>query len=61
MCEGYHMCVGHGLAVHREPTLMPERSIRNCNVLLNADPQCRLPILPKESTQAIGKVRVSMS
>ena len=50
-----------GLAVHREPTLMGERSIRNCIILLNADPQCRLPILPKESTQAIGKVRVSMS
>ena len=55
------MCVGPGLAVHREPTLMRARSIRNCILLLNAYPLCRLPILPKESTQTIGKVRVSMS
>ena len=60
--EGQHMCERPGLAVHREPTpQMLVKSILYLMLLLNADQRCLLPILPKESTQAIGKVCVSKS
>lgn len=57
-----HMCIRVGHVARREPTQTGDvLYIRLPILLFESDSRCLLPILLKESTRVLGKVRVLMS